>query len=319
MPTLNYNKLLQVPQSGLSEYENSSQSISDAENKAIPISENAVVRLEIGGLDTIENQPFRRYGPEQMKELAASVQEFGIISPLLVRPVEEHYVVISGRNRLSAAEMCGHTHVPCMVRDCTEDEANILLVQLNLNQRQELLHSEKAFAYKLLYDSMKRQGKAISSTLGPMDPKLRTSQIIAENSPDSEKEIRRYISLCNLTPGLMELVDAGTLSFRAGVEISMLDGTSQATVFQFFFVEKKSGLDMRTAEKIKILHREGTEITDTTLSELLGLNIIKPKKMNTFKIRYSKLKKIVPKNITPQQLEQDVISALTIFYQSKKD
>ena len=311
MPTLNYEKILQSQPNAsfASETANVNHTKSDGNQ--------SVVMLDIGMLDTIENQPFRRYGPEKMQELAASVKEYGVLSPLLVRPVDNHYVVISGRNRLTAAEMCGLTHVPCMIKDCTEDEANILLVQLNLNQRQELLHSEKAFAYKLLYDSLKRQGKAISSTLGPMDPKLRTSAVMAQQTDESEKQIRRYISLCNLIPQLMELVDAGTLAFRAGVELSMLDSKAQTAVWHFFFVEKKAGLDIRTAEKIKLLFRDGTEITDESLAELLGLNVTKPKKISTFKIRYSKLKKIVPKDITPQQLEEDIIAALTAYYQNK--
>lgn len=304
MPTLNYKNVLNtLPSTPPNTNPHSSEDF------------QSVVQLEIGQLDTIENQPFRRYGPEKMQELAASVQEYGVLSPLLVRPVAGHYVVISGRNRLAAAQMCGHTHVPCLIKDCTEDEANVLLVQLNLNQRQELLHSEKAFAYKLLYDSLKRQGKRTDLTSAPMGQKLTTAQKMAQESPDSQNQIRRYISLCNLTPQLLEAVDAGTIAFRAGVELSMLDHKAQAIVWNFFFVEKKAGLDIRTAEKIKQLHREGTEITDESLLELLGLNVTKPKRISTIKIRYSKLKKIVPKDITPQQLEQDIISALTAFYQ----
>ena len=164
---------------------------------------------------------------EEMNELIQSVQQHGILSPLIVRPIEgktDEYEIVSGHRRFRAAQKAGLTEVPAVIYALNRDEAAIMLVDSNLH-REHLLPSEKAFAYKLKYDALRHQG-----TSSPLGTKLRTDELIARENGESRNQVQRYIRLTELIPELLDLMDEGKIAFSVGVELSFLDDESQYTL-----------------------------------------------------------------------------------------
>ena len=189
-----------------------------------------IVELPIAELHTPAIHPFKVTNDEKMQEMAESIKKYGVMTPAIVRPLETGgYELISGNRRKYAAEMAGLETLPAIVRDLDDDAAIILMVDANL-QREEILPSERAFAYKLKLEAMKRQGARTDLTSVPMGQKLkgsRSDEIIAQNAPDSARQIQRYIRLTELTPALLEMVDEKLMSFRPAVEVSYLTKEEQ--------------------------------------------------------------------------------------------
>ena len=177
------------------------------------------VNLPISQLHTFEGHPFKVQDNEEMDALVESIQSGGILTPLIVRPMdgkENEYEVISGHRRLHAAMKAGMETVPAFVTPMSRDAAAIALVDSNLH-REHILPSEKAFAYKLKMDAMSRQGYRTDLTSGQLGPKFRTDEMIAEESNDSARQVKRYIRLANLIPGILEKVDEGRIALTPAV------------------------------------------------------------------------------------------------------
>lgn len=209
------------------------QIIKDGDKVDIEISRLVDFELTVNG--ETKKQPFRMYDSEKLRELADNIRQNGVLSPITVRPLEgtDKYQILAGHNRRAAAELAGLDTVPCIVRYVDDERAQLILVDTNLNQREKILPSEKAFAYKMRMDAMKRQGQRTDLTSDPMGRKLdgkETAYIIGEHSGDSQTQVRRYIRLTFLVPKLLEYVDEGRIAVRAGVELSFLDGVAQKTV-----------------------------------------------------------------------------------------
>ncbi len=189
-----------------------------------------IVELPIAELHTPAIHPFKVTNDEKMQEMAESIKKYGVMMPAIVRPLDEGgYELISGNRRKYAAEMAGLETMPAIVRDLDDDAAIILMVDANL-QREEILPSERAFAYKLKLEAMKRQGARTDLTSVPMGQKLKgktSREILAETSSDSNTQIQRYIRLTELTPALLEMVDEKLMSFRPAVEVSYLTKKEQ--------------------------------------------------------------------------------------------
>lgn len=189
-----------------------------------------IVELPIAELHTPAIHPFKVTNDEKMQEMAESIKKYGVMTPAIVRPLETGgYELISGNRRKYAAEMAGLEALPAIVRDLDDDAAIILMVDANL-QREEILPSERAFAYKLKLEAMKRQGARTDLTSVPMGQKLKgktSREILAETSSDSNTQIQRYIRLTELTPALLEMVDEKLMSFRPAVEVSYLTKEEQ--------------------------------------------------------------------------------------------
>ena len=189
-----------------------------------------IVELPIAELHTPAIHPFKVTNDEKMQEMAESIKKYGVMTPAIVRPLEKGgYELISGNRRKYAAEMAGLATLPAIVRDLDDDAAIILMVDANL-QREEILPSERAFAYKLKLEAMKRQGARTDLTSVPMGQKLKgktSREILAETSSDSNTQIQRYIRLTELTPALLEMVDKKLMSFRPAVEVSYLTKEEQ--------------------------------------------------------------------------------------------
>lgn len=186
-----------------------------------------IVELPIAELHTPAIHPFKVTNDEKMQEMAESIKKYGVMTPAIVRPLETGgYELISGNRRKYAAELAGLETIPAVVRDLDDDAAIILMVDANL-QREEILPSERAFAYKLKLEAMKRQGARTDLTSRPMVGKLETAEIIGNEIGESGRQIQRYIRLTELTPALLEMVDEKLMSFRPAVEVSYLTKEEQ--------------------------------------------------------------------------------------------
>jgi ParB family chromosome partitioning protein len=180
-----------------------------------------VENIPLAELTPFRNHPFKVKDDAEMAELIKSIADFGVLVPALARPTENGYELISGHRRMAACKALGMETMPVIIRDMTDEEAIIAMVDSNL-QREHILPSEKAFAYKMKYDAMKHQG-----TSRQLGTKLRTDEIIAEKSDDSARQIQRYIRLTNLIPELLNLMDEGKIAFSVGVELSYLNDELQ--------------------------------------------------------------------------------------------
>lgn len=186
-----------------------------------------IVELPIAELHTPQIHPFKVTNDEKMQEMAESIKKYGVMTPAIVRSLDDGgYELISGNRRKYAAEMAGLETMPAVVRDLDDDAAIILMVDANL-QREEILPSERAFAYKLKLEAMKRQGARTDLTSRPMVGKLETAEIIGNEIGESGRQIQRYIRLTELTPELLEMVDEKLMSFRPAVEVSYLTKEEQ--------------------------------------------------------------------------------------------
>lgn len=215
-------------------------------------------------------QPFRAYSEEKQKQLAENIRQNGIITPLRVRPMGRRFQILAGHNRCAGAKAVGLTTVPAIVEAVDDDRAAIILVDSNLEQRDELLPSEKAFAYKLKMEAMSRQGKRTDLTSGQIGPKLRTDEMIAQDSSDSARQIKRYIRLTYLLPTLLDMVDAGKVKLIAGVELSFLPLNVQEILLRLML----EGDVKLTTAKAKLLH----EVMPETEEQLRALLADKPKR-----------------------------------------
>lgn len=219
-----------------------------------------------------KGQPFRMYSDAQLNELAENIRRHGIITPLRVRPVGRRFQILAGHNRCAAAKLIGLRTVPALVETVDDAQAAEILVDSNLQQRQELLPSEKAFAYKLKLDAMKRQGARSDLTSSQFETKLiggRSDAHLAADMPDSRAQIQRYIRLTYLIPGLLQMVDDGSVKLIAGVELSFLPLNIQSILLRLMLDEC---VKINTA-KAKLLHKAMPHTED----EIRALLLPKPK------------------------------------------
>lgn len=185
----------------------------------------AVDTLPVEALRPFSGHPFHLYTDEKLRELTDSIREHGVLMPVLVRPLDGGYEIVSGHNRVEAAKLAGLDKVPVTVRELDDDTATILMVDSNLRQRETLLPSEKAWAYRMKLEAMRHQGVRTSAQV---EPKLRRSnELLASQSPDSRATIQRYIRLTELIPPFLDMVDGGRLAFNPAVELSYLSLESQ--------------------------------------------------------------------------------------------
>ena len=243
-----------------------------------------------------------------MDELVESVRTYGILSPLLARPKGEGYELVSGHRRRLAAQKLGLPTVPVLVREMTDDEAVILMVDSNL-QRENLLPSEKAFAYQMKLEAMKHQGKSTSVQLAP---KLTTEQIGYE-AGISKDVVKRYIRLTNLVPPLLQMVDDGRIAFSPAVELSYLTRDEQAELWDLIGQEDATP-SLSQALRMKQLSREA-KLTPEVLYAILTEE--KPNQKEQIRIKTESLRKYFPRNYSAQQMEREIIKLLEARYRAK--
>ena len=267
---------------------------------------NQPVNIPVEKLRPFEGHPFKVKDDEEMNTLIESVQTVGILSPLIVRPIEstEEYEVISGHRRLHAAVKAGITEVPALIYALDRDSAAIAVVDSNLH-REHILPSEKAFAYKLKMEALNHQGKRTDLTSCQVGTKLRTDEMMAENSNDSARQIQRYIRLTNLIPELLEFMDEGKMALSVGVELSYLDDQSQYDVLEQC-EQNDCTPSYSQAFRMHKADREGL------LTKACIEGIMREEKANqkeTIKVSAERLRAVLPKEMDSQKTEDFIIRA----------
>lgn len=259
-------------------------------------------------LTPFAKHPYRVQEDAAMDELVESVRTHGILSPLLARPKGEGCELVSGHRRRLAAQKLGLPTVPVLVREMTDDEAVILMVDSNL-QRENLLPSEKAFAYKMKLEAMKHQGKATS---GQLVQKLSVEKV-ADEANENYKTVQRYIRLTNLVPPLLQMVDDGRIAFSPAVELSYLTRDEQAELWDLIGREDATP-SLSQALRMKQLSREA-KLTPEVLYAILTEE--KPNQKEQIRIKTESLRKYFPRNYSAQQMEREIIKLLEARYRAK--
>lgn len=260
-------------------------------------------------LTPFAKHPYQVREDAAMDELVESVRTYGILSPLLARPKGEGYELVSGHRRRLAAQKLGLPTVPVLVREMTDDEAVILMVDSNL-QRENLLPSEKAFAYQMKLEAMKHQGK---STSCKVCTKSRTDEMIGKHESVSARTIQNYIRLTNLVPPLLQMVDDGRIAFSPAVEVSYLTRDEQTELWDLIGREDATP-SLSQALRMKRLSREA-KLTPEVLYAILTEE--KPNQKEQIRIKTESLRKYFPRNYSAQQMEREIIKLLEARYRAK--
>ena len=271
-----------------------------------------ISKLPPDKLTPFAKHPYQVREHAAMDELVESVRTYGILSPLLARPKGDGYELVSGHRRRLAAQKLGLPTVPVLVREMTDDEAVILMVDSNL-QRENLLPSEKAFAYKMKLEAMNRQGRRTDLTSTTDVPKFRSNEVIVKESGESRETVRRYIRLTNLVPPLLQMVDDGRIAFSPAVELSYLTRDEQAELWDLIGREDATP-SLSQALRMKQLSREA-KLTPEVLYAILTEE--KPNQKEQIRIKTESLRKYFPRNYSAQQMEREIIKLLEARYRAK--
>ena len=282
--------------------------------------ENKLPRIRDISLDQIDdmpNHPYKVRMDEDMDALVESVKTYGIITPVILRKKEDgRFECAAGHRRRKAAEMAGYTTIQAEVRGMTRDDAIIVMAHSN-RQRSKILPSEKAFAYKMELEALKRQGKRTDLTSSPMGMKSdgrQTLDVIGQESGDGKNQVHRYIRLTNLIPKLLDLVDEGRISFRPAVELSYLTEQEQQDLLETISYEDATP-SLAQAIKMKEFSKAGKLNADVILSIMCER---KPNQAEKISFRTERLKPYLPKNITPKQTEDYVLKALEHYHRYRE-
>lgn len=271
-----------------------------------------ILQLPPDKLSPFAKHPYQVREDAAMDELVESVRTYGILSPLLARPKGEGYELVSGHRRRLAAQKLGLPTVPVLVREMSDDEAVILMVDSNL-QRENLLPSEKAFAYKMKLEAMNRQGRRTDLTSTTVVPKFRSNEVIGKESGESRETVRRYIRLTNLVPPLLQMVDDGRIAFSPAVELSYLTRDEQAELWDLIGREDATP-SLSQSLRMKQLSREA-KLTPEVLYAILTEE--KPNQKEQIRIKTESLRKYFPRNYSAQQMEREIIKLLEARYRAK--
>lgn len=269
-----------------------------------------VQEIRIDQLRGFKDHPFQVKDNEELQALCDSIREYGVLSPLLARPTEDGYEIISGHRRKAAALRLGLDKLPVLVRDMTDDEAVILMVDSNL-QRENLLPSEKAFAYKMKLEAMKHQGKSTSCQVGT---KLRSDEIIAQTADESARTIQRYIRLTYLAKPILDLVDQQRIAFSPAVELSYLTRQEQAELWDIMQSEDCTP-SLSQAVRLKKLSQKA-ELTPEKILDIMSEQ--KANQKDRVRIEVSQLRKYFPRHYTAHQMEQSILKLLEEQYRKKQ-
>ena len=271
--------------------------------------------LKTADLYLFPDNPFHVVEDEMLSELAESIKEFGIVTPIITRPKEDGngYEVIAGQRRVRASELAGINTVPAFVLPLDRDRAIITLVDSNL-QRENILPSERAFAYKMKSEAMKRQGFRTDLSSSQVGTKLRTDDKVAQGFGVGRMTVQRFIRLTELIPPILQMVDEGKIALTPAVELSFLKKDEQENLFATMESEEATP-SLSQAQRMKTLSQSGRLDMDTIFTIMTEE---KGNQKETLKINTSKLKKYFPKNTTPKQMEDAIIKLLERELQRKR-
>ena len=271
--------------------------------------------LPVNELVPFKDHPFKILDDEDMHKLIESIKEYGVYTPLMARPLPNGngYELISGHRRLAAFESLGIEEIPVIVRNMSDDEAVIAMVDANL-QRESVLPSEKAFAYKMKLEAMKRQGKRNDLASNQLGRKLETEEIIGQKTGDSKNQVRRYIRLTHLIPELLEKVDNGKIAFNPAVEISFLTEEEQTMLNEAMELNDCTPSHAQTIRLKKLSH--DSELTEETINEIMSEE--KPNQREQIKFDREDFRKYFPSHYTNEQIKRDILEGLRLLKRKKE-
>lgn len=281
---------------------------------------DSVQDIPISQISDFPEHPFKVKQDEAMLEMAESVRQYGVLVPGLVRQLEDgSYQMVSGHRRKLASELAGRDTIPCIVRDLTDDEAVIIMVDSNL-QRERVLPSEKAFAYKMKLDAMRRQGQRTDLTSTPVVEKLKgkdalSSAIVGKTSGDSYEQVRRFIRLTNLIPEILDMVDDGRIAFRPAVELSYLTEQEQSALYDTMGREDCTP-SLAQAIKMKAFSRDG-KLTDAVILSIMEEE--KPNQKEQFRIPKERISKYFKPGTPARTVEDTIIKALDYYRKRQRE
>jgi len=273
-----------------------------------------VQSIRLSALVPFKEHPFKVVDDEAMLRTTESIAQYGVLTPLIARPLEDgSYEIISGHRRAHAAELAGLTEVPVLVRRMDDDAATVLMVDSNL-QRENILPSERAYAYKMKLEAMKHQGERTDLTSVQLGPKLDAASRIGDDAGESRSQIKRYIRLTNLIPEVLDMVDRKQISFNPAVELSYLKAEEQEMFIQAMD-EVQAAPSLSQAQRLKKLSQEGCFTLDAA-REIM--NEVKKGDLERVTFRNEQLRKYFPRSYTTQQMQNTILKLLD-QWQKKKD
>ncbi|MBR6656649.1 MAG: ParB/RepB/Spo0J family partition protein [Oscillospiraceae bacterium] len=268
-----------------------------------------VQNIAVSDLQPFKNHPFKVIKGEEMEKMIESVRQFGVITPAVARPLSgSKYEIVSGHRRLEACRKLGIETMPVVVREMTDDEAIIAMVDANL-QRETILPSEKAFAYKMKLEALKHQGKT-----SPQLAQKLSVEIVTDEAEESKDRIRRYIRLTNLTPELLEMVDEGKIAFSPAVEISFLTENEQRLLLDAMDMNNCTPSHAQSI-RLKKLSQEGS-LTDEMIENIMSEE--KPNQKENIKFKREDFKKFFPPSYTDKQMKADILKGLELLQRQRE-
>ena len=273
-----------------------------------------VQQIPIGELFPFKNHPFKVLDDESMQRTVESVEQYGVLSPLIARPrAEGGYEIISGHRRQHAAQLAGLDALPVIVRQMDDDAAVLLMVDSNL-QRENILPSERAFAYKMKLEALKNQGARSDLTSCQVGTKFRADESLAEDSGESARNVQRFIRLTNLIPELLDMVDEKKIAFNPAVELSYLD-ESQQRDFLEAMEDTQNAPSLSQAQQLKKMAQQG-EFSYEKAFDVMGQE--KKSEKDTVTIKNETLRKYFPRSYTPKQMEEKIIQLLDAWQKKQQ-
>ena len=281
---------------------------------SVPVQEDKITLLPLSELHDFPNHPFKVRDDEAMQETAESIRQYGVLVPAIVRPREDGgYEIIAGHRRRHGSELAGLSAMPCIVRQMDDDTATILMVDSNI-QRENILPSERAQAYKMKLEAIKRQGARTDLTSPQVAAKFRADDEVAKGADVSGDTVRRYIRLTELSPELQQMVDEKKIGMTPGVEISYLKPEEQQMLLTAIDSEQATP-SLSQAQRMKKLSRDGKLNDDTMLDIMMEQK--KPEGYNVV-LSADKLRKYFPRSYTPQKMEETILKLLDAWLRKRQ-
>lgn len=286
-----------------------------------------VMDIPLEKISAFPNHPFKVRMDESMMEMADSVKQYGVLVPALVRPKPNGgYEMVAGHRRKMASELAGKLTISCIVRDLTDDEAVIIMVDTNLKQRDQILPSEKAFAYKMKLDAMKRQGQRTDLTSDPLGWKLNgkeSASIVGKNGGDSQTQVRRYIRLTHLIPDILELVDNSVLKEKEVLQIALRPAVELSYLTE---AEQQDLLEIMESEDCTPSHAQAIKMRQFSQEGRLNANVLlsimqeeKPNQVEQFKIPRERISKFFSPGTPAKKMEDTIVKALELYRKRQRD
>lgn len=280
------------------------------------IEENKIVEVAIKNLVPFKNQPFKVYSEEKKQEMIRSIKEYGVLTPIIIRPMENSiYEIISGHNRVICSKEAGFITVPSMIKQLDDDDAICLMIDTNFNQRENLLPSEKAFAYKMRFEALKRKGKIEDFKNLNTEINDRKLENIGKSENISERSVQRYIKLTDLIPNFLELLDTKKLKFNIAMELSFLRKNEQEILYA---ITSEKGINISESQVEELKKKSKISILDENkINEILSRIKKVSKSKSKITLNLKKFAGYIAGERTTEEIEQIFIEALEFYYTNK--